>query len=76
VMLALKGFAGHIHFEAVNPLIELLNAFLEAGNKLYVCSPCMTKRKLKAEDLIAGAEVVGAAKVTEEVLASVNVLTY
>ena len=76
VMLALKDYAQHIHFEGGTPLQDLLDAYLEAGHKILLCSPCLEKRKITRDDVIEGTEVVGAARVTEEVLSSVNVLTY
>lgn len=76
VMIALKGFASHIHFEKTNPLKDLVNAYIEAGFKLLVCSPCMEKRKLKEEDLIDGVLVIGAARVIEEISSSDHVLRY
>lgn len=76
VMLAKKGYAEHIRFEASSPVKDLMDGYLGAGHKIYLCSPCMEKRKLKKEHMIEGTEVIGAAKVTEEVLASVNVLVY
>ncbi|MEW6526224.1 MAG: DsrE family protein [Spirochaetota bacterium] len=76
VMLAMKGYAEHIHFEGFNPLMDMIKSYIEAGNKLLVCTPCMNKRKIKVEDLIEGAEAIGGAKVNEIVLESDAVLTY
>ncbi|MBN1532550.1 MAG: DsrE family protein [Spirochaetes bacterium] len=76
VMLAVKGFAEHVHFEEGTPLKDLMDAYIEAGNRLLLCSPCLEKRKITKEHLIEGTEIVGAARVTEEVLSSVNVLNY
>lgn len=76
VMLAVKDYARHIHFESVNPLIELINTYVEGGNKILVCTPCMQKRKIKEKDLIEGTEVVGGAKVNEVVLGSDAVMNY
>ncbi len=76
VMLAKKDYAEHIHFEGGTPLKDMLDTYIESGNKLYLCSPCLEKRKLRKEHMIEGTEIIGAAKVTEEVLSSVNVLNY
>jgi len=76
VMIALRGFASHIHFEKANPLKDLVDVYIEAGFKLLVCSPCMEKRKMKQDDLIDGALVVGAARMIEEISGSNHVLRY
>ena len=65
VRLAQKGFAGSIHEEGFAPLQELMDNFVKAGGKVYVCSPCFKKRKLDEAQLIAGATIVGGAKLVE-----------
>ncbi len=65
VRLAQKGFAGSIHEEGFAPLQELMDNFVKAGGKIYVCSPCFKKRKLDEGQLIAGATIVGGAKLVE-----------
>ena len=42
-----------------------MNSFLEAGGKIFVCSPCFKKRKLEEDKLIDGALIVGGAKLVE-----------
>ncbi|MBP7734586.1 MAG: DsrE family protein [Spirochaetes bacterium] len=76
VMLAVKGFAEKVHFKEGVSLKQLIENYTGAGYQILLCSPCVEKRKLTEKDFIEGAIVVGAARVTEEVLSSVNVLTY
>jgi uncharacterized protein len=76
VMLAVKGFAEKVHFKEGISLKQLIENYTEAGYKLLLCGPCVEKRKLSEKDFIEGAIIVGAARVTEEVLSSVNVITY
>ncbi len=76
VMLAVKGFAETVHFKDGISLKQLVDNYLEAGNKLLLCGPCFEKRNLTEKDLLDGAMIVGAARVTEEVLSSVNVISY
>lgn len=76
VMLAVKGYAEKVFFKEGISLKQLMDNYISAGYKLLLCSPCLEKRKLTEKDLIDGAVIIGAAKVTEEVLSSVNVLTY
>ncbi|MDN4036534.1 DsrE family protein [Massilia sp. YIM B02443] len=65
VRLSQQGFADAIHEEGFAPLKELMDNFAAAGGKMYVCSPCFKKRKLDEEKLVAGAVVVGGAKLVE-----------
>jgi len=76
VMLAVKGHAEKVHFKEGISLKQLMENYTGAGYKLLLCGPCVEKRKLTEKDFVDGAIIVGAARVTEEVLSSVNVLTY
>ncbi len=65
VHLSQKGYADGIHEEGFAPLKELMTNFVNAGGKMFVCSPCFKKRKLDENNLVAGAAVVGGAKLVE-----------
>ena len=65
VRLATEGYADDIHEAGFSPLKDLINSFVEAGGKIFVCSPCFKKRGLNEEDLISGVTVVGGAKLVE-----------
>ena len=65
VRLAQKGYADAIHEEGFAPLKELMDNFAKAGGTIFVCSPCFKKRKLDENNLVAGATIVGGAKLVE-----------
>jgi len=65
VRLAEKGYADDIREEGFSPLRELMDNFVKAGGTIYVCSPCLKKRKLDENKLVAGAAIVGGAKLVE-----------
>ena len=65
VRLGQKGGADGIHEEGFAPLAELMASFAKAGGTMYVCSPCFKKRKLDENALVAGASIVGGAKLVE-----------
>jgi predicted peroxiredoxin len=65
VRLAQKGFADGIHEEGFASLRELMDNFVKGGGTIYVCSPCFKKRKLDENNLVAGASIVGGAKLVE-----------
>lgn len=65
VRLASPGYADDVHEEGFAPLRDLMANFVKAGGKIYVCSPCFKKRKLDESKLVAGAVIVGGAKLVE-----------
>ena len=65
VRLAQRGVADGIHEEGFAPLRELMDSFAKGGGTIYVCSPCFKKRKLDENSLVAGATIVGGAKLVE-----------
>ena len=65
VRLAQKGYTDDVHEEGFAPLKELMENFAKAGGTIYVCSPCFKKRKLDENNLVAGASIVGGAKLVE-----------
>ena len=65
VRLSQKGYADAIHEEGFAPLKDLIANFVEAGGRMYVCSPCFKKRALDENSLIPGAAIVGGAKLVE-----------
>lgn len=65
VRLSQKGVADTVHEEGFAPLKELVENFVKAGGRIWVCSPCFKKRKLDEGGLIGGATIVGGAKLVE-----------
>lgn len=65
VRLAVRNYASDIHEEGFAPLAELMINFAAAGGKIYTCSPCFKRRGLDENNLIAGAVIVGGAKLVE-----------
>ena len=47
------------------PLKDLIDKFVKAGGKIYVCTPCMKKRNIAESSLIAGATPAGGAALVE-----------
>lgn len=65
VRLSQQGYPDDIHEEGFAPLAELMKNFAGAGGKIFVCSPCFKRRKLDETKLVAGATIVGGAKLVE-----------
>jgi len=76
VRLALKKYADDIHEEGFSPLKDLMDNFVKGGGKIYVCSPCFKKRKLDEGNLVAGATIVGGAKLVEFLAEGTPCITY
>jgi predicted peroxiredoxin len=65
VRLAAPGYADDIHEDGFAPLKKLMEDFVAAGGKIFVCSPCFKKRQLDENSLVKGAVIVGGAKLVE-----------
>jgi len=65
VRLGVKAYADDIHEQGFAPLKELMANFAAAGGTIYVCSPCFKRRNLDQNNLVAGAKIVGGAKLVE-----------
>jgi uncharacterized protein len=76
VRLSQQGYADEIREEGFAPLKELMDNFVKAGGTIYVCSPCFKKRKLDEERLVAGASIVGGAKLVEFLSAGSPCVSY
>lgn len=75
-MLAVKCMANHVFANGFPKLSELIDAFTEAGGKMYVCGPCVGSRQVNEEELIQGATIVGAATFVSESLSATQSLIY
>jgi uncharacterized protein involved in oxidation of intracellular sulfur len=76
VTAAVKGQAARIVHAPFDSLEKLLNSYTEMGGQLLVCSPCLKARNYSEADLVPNAQVVGAAKIIEEVSTAKTVMTY
>ena len=77
VLLTKKGVIEQVQAPSFPPLKQLVEAYVEAGGKFYVCGPCAKARQINPEtDLIENAKIVNAATFIKEISEAVNVLTY
>lgn len=47
------------------PLKDLVEKFVKAGGKIYVCTPCMKKRGITEDQLVEGSTPAGGAALVE-----------
>lgn len=76
VRLAIKGYADDIEEPGFAPLRELMANYAAGGGTIYVCSPCFKKRGLDDNQLVAGAGIVGGAKLVEFMAGGVSSVSY
>lgn len=65
VRLGTHGHAEKVVAEGMAPVADLLAQLIDAGGRLWLCSACTTKRGITPEDVIDGAQIVGAAQIVE-----------
>jgi predicted peroxiredoxin len=75
-MLAVKCMSDHVFANGFPKLSELIDTYVEAGGKMYVCGPCVGSRQIKEDELIKGATIVGAAAFVSESLSATQSLIY
>ncbi len=75
VLLAKKGYAEKINHSGFDPLKKLIDQYIQAGKKIYLCGPCVKARNME-DDIIEGVTIIGAAKVVQEALSAKAVFTY
>ncbi len=76
VRLSQQGYAEDVHEQGFARLAELMENFVKAGGKIWVCSPCFKKRGLDEAKLIPGSTIVGGASLVEFLSDSVPSLSY
>ena len=76
VRLAVAGYGEDIAEPGFAPLGELMASFAAAGGTIYVCSPCFKRRGLDESKLVAGAKIVGGAKLVEFLAGGAPCISY
>ncbi len=69
VWLATNGYAGRIHKEGFQPLVDVMSSFVNNGGQIWACGTCTKPRGITETDLIPGAKIVTAASVIEQLVA-------
>jgi predicted peroxiredoxin len=75
VCLVHKGEAETVQAPEFPPLSKLLADFQELGGKALVCGPCAKSRGI-GDSLVAGAEIVAAARFVAEITSATATLSY
>jgi len=76
VRLATKGYADDLQADAFQPLAELIRNFVMNDGRLWVCGACAKPRAITQEDLIEGAQIVGAMNAVEALVSGAQTLSF
>jgi predicted peroxiredoxin len=74
--LATKGYADDIAFEGMPALRPLIEEFVDNGGAIWACGACTKPRGITEDDLVPGAQIIGAAKVVEEIANGAQNITF
>jgi predicted peroxiredoxin len=67
VWLGTQGGTRGVHFEGLPALEQLYDEFIANGGEVWLCGACAKPRNITEDKVAAGAKIVGAAKVVEEI---------
>lgn len=76
VWIATKGYTDNLQANGFAPLAEIVTSFVQNGGKLWVCGACIKPRNITQEQLIDGAQVVGAATAVEAMVNGAQTLSF
>ena len=76
VWLATKGYTDSLQAPGFAPLQELIQQFVTSGGRVWVCGACAKPRNITADQLIEGAEIIGAATAVEALVNGAQTLSW
>ncbi|MBW7884875.1 MAG: DsrE family protein [Caldilineaceae bacterium] len=76
VWVATKGYADGLQADGFAPLADVLKQFVSSGGTLWVCGACAKPRNITAEQLVDGAQIVGAATAVEAMVNGAQTLSF
>lgn len=65
VWLATHGYADGLQADGFAPIKEVIENFVKNGGEVWVCGACAKPRNISTEQLVEGAQMVGAATAVE-----------
>ena len=74
--LVRKNGVDHTHVRPMEPLKELLTAFMERGGDVWACPPCTTARGYDEDSLLDGVVISGASVIFERIKDGAATLTF
>jgi predicted peroxiredoxin len=76
VWVATKDYAAGLQADGFAPLADVVQQFVKNGGVVWVCGACAKPRAITAEQLIEGAQIVGAATAVEAMVNGAQTLSF
>ena len=76
VWVGTPGYAEGLQAQGFAPLSELIQQFASRGGQIWVCGACAKPRNITSEQLIGGAEIIGAATAVEALVKGAQTLSF
>ena len=76
VWCATTGYADGLQANGFAPLADLVAKFVDAGGHLWVCGACAKPRSITVDQLVPGAQLVGAASAIEALVNGAQTLSW
>jgi uncharacterized protein len=76
VWIGTKGYTDGLQAHGFAPLSELVQKFLAGGGRLWLCAACTKPRNISPENLIDGAEIIGAVTAVEALVNGAQTLSF
>jgi predicted peroxiredoxin len=76
VWCATRGYTAGLQANGFAPLEELIQKFVDNGGQLWVCGACVKPRNIGPEQLMPGAQLVGAAAAIEALVNGAQTLSW
>lgn len=76
VWIATQGYSSGLQADGFSPLSELVYQFIANGGELWVCGACAKPRSITEEQLIDGAQIIGAVTAVEALANGAQTLSW
>lgn len=76
VWIATEGYANGLQANGFAPLSDLMHQFVANGGELWVCGACAKPRNITQEQLVDGAQIIGAATAVEALVNGAQTLSF
>ena len=76
VRLGTVGGTDGVAFEGIPVLADVYAEFIDNGGQVWLCGVCTKPRGITEDDCAKGAQIVGAAKVVEEIVAGAKAIAF
>ncbi len=76
VWVATKGYADGLQASGFDPLSDLVTKFASNGGQIWVCGACAKPRAITQEQLVEGAQIIGAATAVEALVNGAQTLSF